>query len=304
MPTLSKIAKNGTVLSVAAFGLGAAIYLVKDLMQSGNNRDYMNAFAAGAAVVGLGGGILYYACRQMGCECVSDGPSESSEQLISKSYEKEAESNPLLLYSAEHTHHHPLVQQLLDETFTLPNHKMMASSSESCTFLMIFARAISAKKALDVGVFTGLSTLSLGIGIGDGGSVVSCEINDGEEIKLAQKYWKAAGITNMVDLRLQPARDTLQELIDAGESGSYDIAFIDADKTNYTTYFRMCYRLLRPGGVMIVDNTLWGGKVIDPKKNDDCTVAIRQLNEEVISDDRVRSVQLLLGDGTTVIQKL
>ena len=304
MPTLSKIAKHGAVLSAAAFGLGAAIYLVKDLVQSGNSRDYMNAFAAGAAVVGLGGGVLYYVCRQMGCECVSDGPSESSDKLISKSYEKEAKSNPLLVYSAEHTHHHPLVQQLLDETFTASKRSKMASSSETCTFLMIFARAISAKKALDVGVFTGLSALSLGIGIGDGGRVVACEIEDGEELKLARKYWKAAGINSMVDLRLQPARDTLQELIDAGESGSYDIAFIDADKTNYTTYFRMCYRLLRPGGVMLVDNTLWDGRVIDPKKNDESTVAIRQLNEDVINDDRVRSVQLLLGDGTTVIQKL
>jgi predicted O-methyltransferase YrrM len=225
------------------------------------------------------------------------------DPILAKSYEGTKGFNPLLAYAAEHSSPHPLVRSLLDETLKGARGGM-ASSPETCTFLTIVSQAMGARKVLDVGVFTGLSALSMGLGLSENGRVIACEINDGEAQQLARKYWKIAGIASKVDLIIQPAADTLQGLIDKGESGTFDIAFIDADKSNYLTYYRLCYALLRRGGVIIVDNTLWSGKVVDPKQNDDTTVGMRQFNEEVRNDDRVRCLQLVLGDGATVIQKL
>lgn len=312
MPTLSKLAKHGLVLTATGVGVGAALYLVQDLIRSGSPRECLHAIAAGAAVVGIGGGITFYVCRAIGCECVSDGdeakaPAPSSPGAYSrkepKSFEEGGKSNPLVQYAYEHSHVHPILRQLHKETMKLPK-RQMASALESCTFLTILARALDAKQVLDIGVYTGLSTLALALGVSDHGKVVACELEDSANIDLGRKYWKIAGVDGKVELHFRPAADTLQELIDGGESGTFDMAFIDADKGNYTTYFKLCYQLLRSGGLMVVDNTIWEGNVIDARDNSESTVAIRMLNETVRSDDRVRAVMLLLGDGQTVIQKL
>ena len=312
MPTLSKLAKHGAVLTAVGVGLGAAVYLVQDLIRSGSSKECLHAIAAGAAVVGIGGGITFYVCRAIGCECVSDGdaakvPAASSvggtQDMGLKSFQERGKANPLVQYAFEHSHVHPVVRQLHKETMKLPE-SMMASALESCTFLTVLARALDAKQVLDIGVFTGLSTLSLALGVTDDGKVVSCELEDNADVDLGRKYWKAAGVDGKVELHFRPAAETLQELIDRGECGTFDMAFIDADKPNYTLYFKLCYQLLRSGGLMVVDNTLWDGRVIDARDNSEKTVAMRMLNETVRSDDRVRAVMLLLGDGQTVIQKL
>lgn len=312
MPTLSKLAKHGTVLTAIGLGLGAAVYVVQDLIRSGSSKECMHAIAAGAAVAGIGGGLTFYVCRAIGCEGVSDGddvkaPAPSSaggtHTLGLKSFEKEGRANPLVQYAFEHSHVHPVVRQLHKDTMSLPR-SSMASAPECCTFLTLLARALDAKQVLDIGIFTGLSTLSLALGVADNGKVVSCELEDNANVDLGRKYWKAAGVDGKVELHFRSAAETLQELIDRGECGTYDMAFIDADKVNYTLYFKLCYRLLRSGGLMVVDNTLWSGRVIEAGDNSASTVAMRLLNETVRSDDRVRAVMLLLGDGQTVIQKL
>ena len=311
MPTFSKIAKHGAVLTAAGLGIGAAVYLVQDLIRSGSSKECLHAIAAGTAVAGIGGGITFYMCRAIGCECVSDGDEEKTrapstagvDRKGPKSLVEGGKGIPLVQYAYEHSHVHPVVRQLHKETMNLPK-RTMASALEACTFLTILAKSLGAKKVLDIGVFTGLSTLSLALGVADDGKVVSCELEDNDNVDLGRKYWKIAGVEGKVELHFQPAADTLQELIDGGESGTFDMAFIDADKRNYTTYFKQCYQLLRSGGLMVVDNTIWSGRVADATVNDETTIAIRMLNETVRNDDRVRSVMLLLGDGQTVIQKL
>ena len=312
MPTLSKLAKHGAVLTAAGLGIGAAMYLVQDLIRSGSLRECLHAIAAGAAVAGIGGGITFYVCRAIGCECVSDGddikaqapPSAGgTHRKLPKSFGEGGKADPLVQYAYAHSHVHPVVRQLHKETMNVPKNAM-ASAIESCTFLTILARALDAKQVLDIGVYTGLSTLSLALGVAGDGKVVSCELEDSEKIDLGRKYWKIAGVDEKVELHFRPAADTLQELIDRGESGMFDMAFIDADKDSYITYFKQCCQLLRSGGLIVVDNTIWGGKVIDASDNGETTIAIRMFNETVRGEDRVRSVMLLLGDGHTVIQKL
>ena len=311
MPTLSKLAKRGAVLTAAGLGISAAVYLVQELIRSGSSTERLNAIAAGAVVAGIGGGMTYYVCRVIGSE-LSDGDdvkaqappsSGGSHKKGPKSFGEGGKANPLVQYAYAHSHVHPVVRQLHKETMNIPKNAM-ASAIESCTFLTILARALDAKQVLDIGVYTGLSTLSLALGVAGDGKVVSCELEDSEKIDLGRKYWKIAGVDEKVELHFRPAADTLQELIDRGESGMFDMAFIDADKDSYITYFKQCCQLLRSGGLIVVDNTIWGGKVIDASDNGETTIAIRMFNETVRGEDRVRSVMLLLGDGHTVIQKL
>ena len=314
MPTFSKIVRHGPALTAAGLGIGAAVYLVQDFVKSGSSKECLHAIAAGTAVAGIGS-IVFYVCLAIGCESLSssdngkaNGPMAAGGNVangtraVGKSSLKTT-NNPLVQYAYEHSHVHPVIGQLHKETMNLPMNRM-ASAPEACTFLTILAKSLGAKNVLDIGVYTGLSTLALALGVADDGKVVSCELEDSAKIDLGRKYWKIAGVDEKIELHFQPAADTLQELIDDGESGTFDMAFIDADKVNYLMYFKQCYKLLRSGGLMIVDNTTWLGKVTDASASDESTVAIRMLNDKVAKDDRVLSVMLLLGDGQTVIQKL
>jgi len=134
------------------------------------------------------------------------------------------------------------------------------------------------------------------------GRIIACDVSE-EYTAVAKRYWKEAGVDQKIDLRLRPALETLDALIKEGQSGTFDFAFIDADKTNYQNYYERCLQLLRAGGVIAIDNTIWSGKVADRNANDEDTVAIRQLNQELHRDERVSLSMLTVGDGLTLAMK-
>lgn len=185
-------------------------------------------------------------------------------------------------------------------------HKMsmaqMQISPEQGQFMRLLIEMMQAKKTLEIGVFTGYSTLSVALGLPENGKIVACDINI-EWTKIAKKFWEMAGVTNKIDLRLAPALDTLHTLIDQGEANTFDFSFIDADKANYDAYYEMSLKLLRPGGVIAIDNVLWDGDVADPNNQEKNTLAIRELNAKVHHDERVSMSMLPIGDGLTLARK-
>ena len=179
----------------------------------------------------------------------------------------------------------------------------MQSSAEQCQLLHLIARMVQAKKTLEIGVFLGYSSSWVALALPPGGKVVACDISE-EYTSQARGLWRAAGVEERIDLRLGPALDTLDRMIASGESGTFDMAFIDADKQNYSNYYDRVFRLLRPGGVMVADNVLKDGKVADPSVTDSDTEAIRAFNRKVLEDSRVAISMIPLGDGFTVACKL
>ena len=180
---------------------------------------------------------------------------------------------------------------------------MMTSRVENGKLLTLLCRATNAKKVLDVGVFTGCSAYAMALGMPEDGKVVACDVSE-EFTSLGRPYWEQGGMANKIDLRLQPAATTLQELIDNGEEGTFDLMFIDADKVNYPTYFELGMKLLRSGGVFIVDNALWSGHVADASRKDENTLAIRKINSLMRDDPRVDFLLLNIADGTGLAVKL
>lgn len=189
----------------------------------------------------------------------------------------------------------------------IQTHKMsmgqMQISPEQGQFMCLLIELLGARKTVDIGVFTGYSALSVALALPPEGKVVACDINS-EWTKIARRFWEMAGVASKIDLRLAPALETLQLLLDTGEAGTYDFIFIDADKVNYPAYYEISLRLLRPGGLMAIDNVLFGGKVADPLIIDQNTNAIRLLNKRVLEDERVSLSLLPLGDGLTLARKL
>jgi predicted O-methyltransferase YrrM len=185
-------------------------------------------------------------------------------------------------------------------------HKMsmaqMQISPEQGQFMRLIIELMGAKKTLDIGTFTGYSALSVAFGLPTDGKVIACDIN-GEWTGIAKKFWEESGIANKIDLRLAPAVETLQKLLDQGDAGTFDFAFIDADKVNYDNYYELSLKLIRPNGLIAIDNVLWDGKVADPDENDTNTVAIRKLNEKIATDERVSISMLSIGDGLTLARK-
>ena len=161
---------------------------------------------------------------------------------------------------------------------------------------------LRAKKTLEVGVFTGYSALWVALGLPDDGQIIACDISE-EYTAVGRRYWKQAGVDQKIDLRLGPALKTLDELVKAGQAGTFDFAFIDADKTNYENYYERALQLLRVGGLIAIDNTIWSGKVADPNAQDADTVAIRRLNEKLLRDERIALSMLTVGDGLTLAMK-
>jgi len=155
---------------------------------------------------------------------------------------------------------------------------------------------------LDLGVFTGYSALAVALALPPEGRVVGCDINV-EWTKIARRFWEKAGVAHKVDLRIAPALETLQQLVDQGEGGTFDFAFIDADKKNYPSYYELSLRLIRQGGLIAIDNVLFGGKVADEQVTDESTEAIRVLNAKLLMDERVSISMLPVGDGLTLVRK-
>ncbi|KAF2075025.1 hypothetical protein CYY_003677 [Polysphondylium violaceum] len=178
----------------------------------------------------------------------------------------------------------------------------MQTTPEQVTFFQFLLKVLNAKKVIEVGVFTGYCTLAMALALPEDGKVVGCDVSH-EFTNHAQPYWEKAGVAKKIDLRIQPATKTLQDLIDAGESGTYDFIFIDADKVSYVEYYKLSVQLIRPGGIVAIDNVLFHGTVADPAINDDNTVAIRKLNELIQNDSAVFKSTLPIADGVTFVTK-
>lgn len=196
---------------------------------------------------------------------------------------------------------HEVLKELRAQTHKMSMSQMQISPEQG-QFMGLLIELMNAKKALEIGVFTGYSTLCVALALPENGKIIACDINV-EWTKIARKFWERAGVTNKIDLILAPATETLQQLIDQSEAGTFDFIFIDADKANYPTYYENALTLVRRGGLILIDNVLWKGKVADSTITDSNTLVIRDLNEKIFADDRVTLSMLPIGDGLTLARK-
>lgn len=194
-----------------------------------------------------------------------------------------------------------LMRRLREETLAMPRAGMQISPEQG-QFMALLVRLIGAERIVEVGTYTGYSALCMASALPASGRLVACDVN-AEWTAVARRYWAEAGVANRIDLKLAPALDTLDDLIADGEAGRFDFGFIDADKENYQGYFERVLALLRPGGLVAVDNVLWGGSVVDPAKQDKDTEAIRAFNSAVHHDPRVDLSLVPIGDGLTLARK-
>ncbi|WP_228375688.1 MULTISPECIES: class I SAM-dependent methyltransferase [Methylomonas] len=194
-----------------------------------------------------------------------------------------------------------VLKQLRAET-ARHTHSAMQIAPEQGQFMALLVELTGAKKILEIGVFTGYSSTCLALALPPEGRITACDISE-EFTNVARRYWIQANVADKIDLRLGPALETLNSLIAAGHAGSYDMAFIDADKANYDSYYEQSLALLRTGGLLVIDNVLWNGQVVDPSIQDADTVAIRRLNAKIHADPRVTISLLPIADGLTLALK-
>jgi caffeoyl-CoA O-methyltransferase len=192
-----------------------------------------------------------------------------------------------------------LLRELAEETNTkLGALAGMQIAPEQGAFMTMLARLIGARRAIEVGTFTGYSALCIARGLAADGQLICCDVSE-EWTSIGRRYWEKAGVSRRIDLRIGPAQDTLRAL---PPDSAFDLAFIDADKPNYPVYFEELVTRMRPGGVILVDNVLWGGAVADPEKTDPQTEAIRAFNTRVAGDERVEAVMLPISDGLSLLR--
>ena len=195
-----------------------------------------------------------------------------------------------------------ILKRLREETAQLPQSGMQISPDQG-QFFAFLIQLIGARKALEVGTFTGYSATAVASALPPDGKLICCDVS-AEWTSVGKRYWSEAGVADKIDLRLGPAVETLDALIAAGESGSFDFAFIDADKTGYDDYYERSLKLIRANGVIAIDNVLWQGNVADPEHMDESTEALRAIARKVRDDDRVSACMLAIGDGVTLARKL
>jgi len=194
-----------------------------------------------------------------------------------------------------------ILARLREETAGLASHGMQIAPEEGA-FLGMLAELTGARRCLEVGTFTGYSSLAVALRLPDDGSMVCCDVSE-DWTGIARRYWAEAGVDDKIDLRIGPAADTLDALIADGEDAAYDFAFVDADKTGYDGYYERLLRLVRPGGLIVFDNMLWDGAVLDEDTDDDDTRAIQALNAKLSTDERVSLCLLPVADGVTLARK-
>jgi predicted O-methyltransferase YrrM len=195
----------------------------------------------------------------------------------------------------------PLQQRLRAETSRLPMGGMQIGADQG-VLLAFLVRLIGAKNAIEVGTFTGYSALAVAGALPAGGRLVCCDVSD-EWTAIARRYWAEAGVADRIELHLRPAQETLAELLQRNGAGAFDFAFIDADKTAYDAYYEACLALLRPGGLIAIDNVLWSGTVADPTDQRPDTAALRAITAKVRDDSRVDACLLSIGDGVLIARK-
>jgi caffeoyl-CoA O-methyltransferase len=194
-----------------------------------------------------------------------------------------------------------LLRRLREETAAYPNSSFQISAEQG-QFMALLMHLIRARRTIEIGVYTGYSALAVALALPADGRIIACDIND-EWTSVARRYWREAGVDRKIDLRLGPAVATLDHLIASGQGNQFDFVFIDADKTNYANYYERALVLLRPGGLVGVDNVLWYGRVIDASFDDPDTLAIRAFNAQLKNDDRVWLSMLPVRDGLTLACK-
>ena len=194
-----------------------------------------------------------------------------------------------------------VLRRLREETAKLPQHNMQIGPEQG-QFMALLIELTGASKCLEVGTFTGYSALSVALALPDDGRLIACDISE-EFTARAKPYWEEAGVAGKIDLRIGPALETLDALIADGEKGTFDFAFIDADKINYLGYFQRALDLARRGGLICVDNVFWHGAVADPSRDDEDTEAIRAFNAALTNDPRISLSMLPVGDGLTLARK-
>lgn len=194
-----------------------------------------------------------------------------------------------------------ILKQLREETSRLPN-AIMQIAPEQGQFMAMLIQLLGATKTLEVGVFTGYSSLCVALALPVNGKIVACDVSE-EYTTIARRYWQAAGVADKVELRLAPALETLDQLLATGQAETFDFAFIDADKGNYYAYYERALQLIRPGGLIAVDNVLWSGRVADPQSQENTTKALRDFNQKLHQDQRINLSIVPIADGLTLAIK-
>ncbi len=203
-------------------------------------------------------------------------------------------TDALMAYVHDRVDEHPALVRLRERTAPMPQAGMQIGPDQG-ELMALLVKLTGARRLLEIGTFTGYSSTVMALALPPGGTITCCDVSE-EWTAIAREAWADAGVADRVDLRLAPAIETLATL----ETGAYDLAFIDADKGGYDAYYTECLRLVRPGGLILLDNTLWSGRVADPDNDEDDTRAIRAINDRVAADDRVEQVILPLADGLTL----
>lgn len=196
---------------------------------------------------------------------------------------------------------HPVARKLRAATQRLPGATMQIAPEQG-QLMALLARMIGARRAIEIGTYTGYSALVLALALPADGTLICCDVNR-ETTAVGRKYWKEAGVELRIDLRIAPALETVAALLANGEAEEFDLAFIDADKSNYDRYYESCLELIRPGGLILIDNVLWGGSVADSREKDPTAAMFRKLNAKIRDDARVDMSLVAIGDGLTVVRK-
>lgn len=194
-----------------------------------------------------------------------------------------------------------LFRRLRDAMATHPRASMQIAPEQG-QFMALLVRLLGVRRIIEIGVFTGYSSLWMARALPADGELIACDVSE-EWTAIAREYWQEAGVENRIRLRLAPAVDTLTELLADGQAGTFDLVFIDADKENVDRYYELSLQLLRPGGLILVDNVLWSGRVIDPAVTDPGTEALRVFNRKLHTDERIELSMLPVGDGLTLAMK-
>ena len=211
-------------------------------------------------------------------------------------------NDDLYAYVARHSvRETPEQRGLREETARHPRAGMQ-TAPDQVQLLALLARVTGVRRYLEVGVFTGYSALGVALALPADGRVVACDVSE-EYIAIGRNFWRSAGVENKIDVRIAPAAETLDRMLANGQAATFDMAYIDADKTNYDAYYERSLRLVRPNGLIAIDNVLWSGEVLNESSRDPDTLALRDLNDKIAADDRVDAVILTIGDGLTIARK-
>jgi predicted O-methyltransferase YrrM len=194
-----------------------------------------------------------------------------------------------------------VLAQLRDETAQQPM-AIMQIAPEQGQFMALLVQLMGAKKTLELGVFTGYSSLAVALALPPDGKIIACDVSE-EYTSIARRYWEKAGVADKIELHIAPALETLDKLLAAGEAGSFDFAFIDADKSVYSEYYERCLQLIRPGGLIAIDNVLWSGRVADPSEQGNRTKYMRAFNKKLHQDKRINLSLVPIADGLTLAVK-